>query len=167
MDEEKSYCHFQTPLGWLQIIGTATSIESVQFHDEAPSDQSLFIPKILQNCQIQLEEYLTGKRNYFDNLPLAPQGSIFQQSVWKQLQGIPFGKTTSYLQIAQQLGDRNAVRAVGAANGNNPIAIIIPCHRVIGSDGSLTGYAGGLWRKRWLLEHEQEVSGAERQLKLF
>lgn len=166
MEEGKSYSQFPTPLGWIQLIGTKEIIESVQFHDEAPTSHSLFIPKSLQNCQIQLEEYLAGTRKTFD-LPLAPHGSIFQHSVWTQLQTIPYGKTASYLQIAKGLGDKNAVRAVGSANGSNPIAIIIPCHRVIGSDGSLTGYASGLWRKRWLLEHEQEMSGADRQLKLF
>ena len=166
MEEDKSYSNFQTPLGWIQLIGNETSVESVQFHDEAPETHSLFIPKTLQNCQIQLEEYLEGNRKTFD-IPLAPHGSTFQKQVWEQLKAVPYGKTASYLQIAQNLGDRNAVRAVGSANGRNPIAIIIPCHRVIGADGSLTGYAGGLWRKRWLLEHEQEMNGGDRQLRLF
>lgn len=166
MEDEKAYCQFRSPLGWVQVIGTEQTIESVSFHDEAPEQHSLFIPKLLQNCQIQLEEYFNGDRKSFD-VPLSPQGSDFQKNVWKKLLAIPYGKTHSYLQIAQQLGDRNAVRAVGSANGSNPIAIIVPCHRVIGSDGKLTGYASGLWRKRWLLEHEKEMSGAERQLKLF
>lgn len=114
---------------------------------------SVIIPKELKPAVDQLAEYFEGKRTHFE-LKLNPEGTEFQKKVWKKLEEIPFGKTISYQQIANQLGDPKVIRAAASANGKNPIAIIIPCHRVIGSDGSLTGYAGGLHRKKWLLEHE-------------
>ena len=101
----------------------------------------------------QLDEYFKDERHSFD-LELDPEGSDFEKQVWTELQQIPFGTTTTYGDIAHKLGDSGASRAVGLANASNPIAIIIPCHRVIGADGNLTGYAGGLWRKKWLLAHE-------------
>lgn len=111
------------------------------------------IPESLQDCVFQLNEYFEGTRTQF-NLKLNPQGSDFQKKVWKQLEQIHYGKTISYLELSKQLGDVKAIRAVANANGKNPLWILVPCHRVIGSDGSLTGYAGGLHRKQWLLEHE-------------
>ncbi|MCU0371019.1 MAG: methylated-DNA--[protein]-cysteine S-methyltransferase [Bacteroidales bacterium] len=101
----------------------------------------------------QLDEYFSRDRKTFD-LPLDLHGTDFQRRVWNELLHIPYGKTVTYKELALKLGDIAAIRAVAAANGANPVSIIIPCHRVIGSDGSLTGYAGGLWRKKWLLEHE-------------
>lgn len=109
---------------------------------------------LLKRVSAQLDEYFEGRRERFD-VPLAPRGTAFQTSVWAVLQRIPFGVTWSYAQVARALGTPKAVRAVGAANGRNPISVIIPCHRVIGADGSLTGYGGGLPRKRWLLAHEK------------
>ena len=114
------------------------------------------IPECLQDCVTQLDQYFKGKRNDFD-LKLNPQGTIFQKRVWEELLNIPFNKTRTYLEQSKALGDVKAIRAVASANGKNPIWIIIPCHRVIGSDGSLTGYAGGIWRKKWLLAHENPV----------
>ena len=111
------------------------------------------IPSALKEANLQLSEYFEGKRKEF-SFKLNPKGTDFQQKVWQELLKIPFGKTTSYLELSKQLGDVKAIRAVAAANGKNPLWIVVPCHRVIGSDGSLTGYAGGLWRKKWLLEHE-------------
>ena len=102
---------------------------------------------------LQLQEYFDGLRTEF-SFKTAPDGTEFQKRVWQQLQKIPFGKTLSYLEFAKELGDVKAIRAVASANGKNPLWIVVPCHRVIGTDGSLTGYAGGLWRKKWLLEHE-------------
>jgi methylated-DNA-[protein]-cysteine S-methyltransferase len=110
----------------------------------------------LQDCVKQLEDYFMGKRNSF-NLKLNPKGTLFQKKVWEELLNIPFNKTRTYLEQSKALGDVKAIRAVASANGKNPIWIIIPCHRVIGSDGSLTGYAGGIWRKKWLLAHENPV----------
>jgi methylated-DNA-[protein]-cysteine S-methyltransferase len=111
------------------------------------------IPECLQDCVYQLNEYFEGKRTHFD-LQLNPEGTDFQKSVWDALRTIPYGKTISYLNLSKQLGDVKAIRAIANANGKNPLWIVVPCHRVIGSDGSLTGYAGGLYRKQWLLEHE-------------
>jgi methylated-DNA-[protein]-cysteine S-methyltransferase len=108
---------------------------------------------VLQEAVSQLKAYFDGQRTHFD-FPMNPAGTEFQQKVWKGLCEIPFGKTMSYLELAKQLGDVKAIRAVASANGKNPLWIVVPCHRVIGTDGSLTGYAGGLWRKKWLLEHE-------------
>jgi methylated-DNA-[protein]-cysteine S-methyltransferase len=106
----------------------------------------------------QLDAYFAGELEAFD-LPLAPHGTPFQQRVWDELTRIPYGETISYLELALRLGDRKLVRAVGTANGRNPLSVIVPCHRVIGSDGTLVGYGGGLERKRWLLEHEAVASG--------
>src|SRR5690606_10608058 len=116
----------------------------------APSDQ---IPDGLKDAAQQLREYFAGTRRDFQ-LRLNPKGTDFQKSVWNELLQIPYGTTISYLALSRRLGDVKAIRAVAAANGQNPFWIVVPCHRVIGSDGSLTGYAGGLWRKKWLLEHE-------------
>jgi len=108
---------------------------------------------VLSAVRAQLDEYFAGTRREFD-LPLAPQGTDFQRRVWHALVEIPFGRTTTYIAVARRLGDPAAVRAVGAANGRNPIPIVVPCHRVIGADGSLVGFGGGMERKRWLLHHE-------------
>ena len=108
---------------------------------------------MLEDCVLQLNEYFKGDRKQF-SLKLNAKGTDFQERVWNELLTIPYGKTSSYLELSKQLGDVKAIRAVANANGKNPLWIIVPCHRVIGSDGSLTGYAGGLHRKKWLLEHE-------------
>ena len=111
------------------------------------------IPQLLQQAVFELNEYFDGKRNDF-TFQLKASGTDFQQKVWKSLLEIPFGKTMSYMELSKKLGDVKAIRAVASANGKNMLWIVVPCHRVIGTDGSLTGYAGGLWRKKWLLEHE-------------
>src|SRR5690606_2013147 len=140
-------------LGILEIKGDINGLESVVYTDEACQEISENIPEELKETVIQIHEYLEGKRTEF-TLKLNPQGTDFQKRVWNELLKIPFGKTVSYQYIANQLGDPKVIRAAASANGKNPIPIIIPCHRVIGKDGSLTGYAGGLQRKKWLLEHE-------------
>ena len=141
-----------SPLGYTKIIGDGDGIASITVlnSEEQITDIN---PVELEDCVIQLNEYFEGTRKHFD-LKLNPQGTDFQKKVWKQLEQIPYGKTVSYLELSKHLGDVKAIRAVANANGKNPLWIIIPCHRVIGSDGSLTGYAGGLHRKKWLLEHE-------------
>ncbi|WP_445736448.1 methylated-DNA--[protein]-cysteine S-methyltransferase [Mariniflexile sp.] len=145
-------CIIKSPLGFTKIIGDEEGIASViVFNSEEKI--TYIIPVELEDCVIQLNEYFEGKRTQFD-LNLNPEGTNFQKQVWKQLEQIPYGKTMSYLDLSKQLGDVKAIRAVANANGKNPLWIIVPCHRVIGSDGSLTGYAGGLHRKQWLLEHE-------------
>lgn len=141
----------QSPIGPLEIRATAQGICYVEFCD-AGAEQDR--PNTLTaRCRQQLQEYFSSARRVFE-LPLDPQGTEFQKSVWHCLGKIPFGKAVSYGDIADCIANRKAVRAVGAANGKNPISIIVPCHRVIGSNRSLTGYAGGLERKAWLLKHE-------------
>ena len=143
--------YFKTPLGIAEIIGDENGVSSISVLDEG--DISLKIPKDLKECTAQLQEYFEGKRTDF-TFKLNPKGTDFQQKVWQGLLEIPFGKTMSYLDLSKKLGDVKAIRAVASANGKNPLWIVVPCHRVIGTDGSLTGYAGGLWRKKWLVEHE-------------
>ncbi|CAL2089565.1 Methylated-DNA--protein-cysteine methyltransferase [Tenacibaculum sp. 190524A02b] len=154
--------YYKTPLGIAKIIGNNDGIQSVSVLDDdftIPKNTETDLANPLVNCVLQLEEYFNGHRKEFD-LKLNPKGTDFQQKVWEALLHIPYGKTRSYLEQTKKLGDIKAIRAVASANGKNPIWIIIPCHRVIGSDGSLTGYAGGVWRKKWLLEHE---SGSKQQ----
>ncbi len=141
-----------TPLGVSEIKGDENGLISISILNEKQEDSGK-IPDALQSAVSQLKEYFAGKRKAFQ-LKLNPQGTSFQKRVWESLLEIPFGKTTSYLELSRKLGDEKAIRAVAAANGKNPLWIVVPCHRVIGTDGSLTGYAGGLWRKKWLLEHE-------------
>jgi methylated-DNA-[protein]-cysteine S-methyltransferase len=141
-----------TPLGLTEIQGDENGISKIYIRNENVKITSK-IPSKLKEAVLQLQEYFEGKRTHFTFL-LHPSGTEFQKKVWQELLNIPFGKTCSYLELSKKLGDVKAIRAVAAANGKNPLWIVVPCHRVIGSDGSLTGYAGGLWRKKWLLEHE-------------
>jgi len=147
--------YLKTPIGSLEIKGNKEGLTSLYFveNDKKTSEE---IPSELKDVKNQLQEYFEGTRTEF-SLKLSPKGTAFQKKVWRELEKIRFGKTVSYQQIANQLGDPKVIRAAASANGKNPISIIIPCHRVIGSDGSLTGYAGGLHRKKWLLEHENPV----------
>ena len=149
----KSVAFIKTPLGIAQLLGDEEGISRITISDEA-NQASEEIPEVLKKAVAQLEEYLSGKRQQFD-FEINPEGTVFQKKVWNLLLDIPFGKTCSYLELSKSFGDPKAIRAVASANGKNPLWIVVPCHRVIGSDGSLTGYAGGLWRKKWLLEHEQ------------
>ena len=144
---------YKSPVGRLEIIEENSLIVQVIFLDDDSISVSQKPKGILKDAIQQLGEYFSGSRTKFQ-LPLAPKGTDFQKKVWDELQSIDFGKTVSYMDMAKRLGDPKVIRAAGTANGKNPIAIIIPCHRVVGSDGSLTGYAGGLKRKQWLLEHE-------------
>lgn len=147
-------CFITTPLGLTKIVGDEAGISEVTILNENTKDKLTdIIPEILEDCVIQLCEYFEGSRTSFD-LKLNPEGSEFQKSIWSLLCEIPYGKTISYLELSKRFGNVKAIRAVANANGKNPLWIIVPCHRVIGSDGSLTGYAGGLHRKKWLLEHE-------------
>jgi methylated-DNA-[protein]-cysteine S-methyltransferase len=149
--------YYRSEIGIIEISGTDLGICSLQFVD-AVRDKSGDVPSPIGKCLTQLEEYFLGKRYDF-SLSLLLKGTDFQLKVWRQLQQIPYGKTASYQDIALAMKHPGAVRAVGNANHCNPIAILIPCHRVIGKDGSLTGYAGGVWRKKWLLEQERRVLG--------
>lgn len=146
--------YYLSPIGWLEIKADEKTLQSVHFIDENIAKQYINTEnKILQITRKQLTEYFAGERTGFD-IPLNPPGTDFQLKVWNELQKIPFGKTISYLQLAEKVGSKEYTRAVGLANGKNQIAIVIPCHRVIGSDGKLTGYTGGMKRKQWLLELE-------------
>lgn len=144
-----------TPLGFTEIQGDENGISKIHVMNE-DVEISTKIPKELKEAVLQLQDYFDGKRTSF-TFPLNPSGTDFQKKVWDELLHIPFGKTCSYLELSKKLGDVKAIRAVASANGKNPLWIVVPCHRVIGTDGSLTGYAGGLWRKKWLLEHENPV----------
>jgi methylated-DNA-[protein]-cysteine S-methyltransferase len=147
--------YYTSPIGIIEITGTDEGISTLYFVEEQKK-QSASVHPLLKECMYQLEEYFQGIRREF-GLKLNPSGSEFQRRVWNQLATVPFGRTVSYLDIARNLGDINATRAVGNANGNNPLSIIVPCHRVIGSNGKLTGYSGGMWRKEWLLKHELSI----------
>ena len=140
-----------SPLGITKIVGDENGVSIISVLSEG--EFSTKIPNELQEAVSQLQEYFEGKRKDFD-FKINPKGTDFQQKVWQELLNIPFGKTMSYMDLSKKLGDVKAIRAVASANGKNPLWIVVPCHRVIGTDGSLTGYAGGLWRKKWLLEYE-------------
>ncbi len=144
-----------SPLGITKIVGDENGISEISVTSEGAISET--IPIELQEAVSQLSDYFDGKRKDF-NFKLNPKGTDFQQKVWQELLNIPFGKTISYLDLSKKLSDVKAIRAVASANGKNPLWIVIPCHRVIGTDGSLTGYAGGLWRKKWLLEHENPTN---------
>ena len=144
--------HVKTPLGIMEIAGSVKGIRSVSF-TKLSEIEIEDTPDTLLRCKKQLLNYFDGTLKEF-SLSLDPEGTSFQKKVWAQLMSMGYGKTCSYSDQARALGDLNAIRAVAGANAKNPIAIIIPCHRIVGADGKLTGYAGGLWRKKWLLEHE-------------
>ncbi len=146
----------ETPVGYLELTSNQQFLLSVSFA-ETFGLSSDFQPDILKGSVLQINEYFEGKRKEF-SLNLQPAGTDFQLKVWEELKKVPFGETASYLDIAIKIGSKNNTRAVGLANGKNPIPIIIPCHRVIGTNGKLTGYAGGLERKKWLLQHEMKYS---------
>lgn len=146
--------YLQTPMGMAELQGDENGLASISvLNEEKPIG---IIPDVLEDAIYQFQEYFEGTRENFD-LKLNPSGTDFQKKVWDALCEIPYGKTVSYLELSKKLGDPKAIRAVAAANGKNPLWIVVPCHRVIGSNGDLVGYAGGLHRKKWLLEHESPV----------
>lgn len=151
--------YYHSPVGILKISGTEDFINEVSFHDttQKPEGSRKNLPPLFINCIEQLIQYFNGERRHFE-LPLNQPGTAFQQDVWNYLSAIPYGKTISYLELAKRTGDIKATRAVAGANGKNNIAIIVPCHRVIGANRDLVGYGGGLWRKKWLLDLEARVA---------
>ncbi|MCW3073933.1 MAG: methylated-DNA--[protein]-cysteine S-methyltransferase [Flaviaesturariibacter sp.] len=155
--------YYPSPLGVLKIVATDDAIAAIVFTEEGAEAAASETSPVLQQCITQLDEYFSGTRRTFD-FPIGQAGTAFQQKVWEGLLAIPYGRTVSYLALSKTLGDAKAIRAVGTANGRNNLAIVVPCHRVIGSNQSLTGYAGGLWRKQWLLEHEAKVANGVRVL---
>ena len=156
---ELYYTYYQSPVGLIKIGGTEHCITELSFVDN--KDQVSYgepgISEVMHQCTEELIEFFHGKRRVFD-LPVHQDGTGFQQKVWGELLTIPFGKTISYMDLAKRLGDPKVIRAAASTNGKNNIAIIVPCHRVIGSDKSLVGYSGGLWRKKWLLDHEFKIA---------
>ena len=157
-----TFCHVDSPIGRLLLTCDGTALTGLYMNLNGNTQstdgwgEDADIEPLAKTAQ-QLNEYFAGTRREFD-LPLRLQGTVFQQRVWQELKEIPYGTTWSYGQLAKRLGNPNASRAVGLANGQNPISILVPCHRVIGADGSLTGYGGGLERKQWLLTHEGALS---------
>jgi methylated-DNA-[protein]-cysteine S-methyltransferase len=156
--------YYPTPIGVARIREEDGFIASVKVMNQRDGESDETTPLLLEAVK-QLDEYFAGTRKEFD-FPIKQPGSSFQQEVWDCLLKIPYGKTISYLQQSKIMNNPLAIRAIASSNGKNDLAIVVPCHRVIGSDGSLTGYAGGLWRKQWLLEHEAKVLGVG-QTKLF
>lgn len=153
------YTYYQSPVGLLRIGGTDHFIAEISFIDK--QEQVIHgepgISEVMHQCTEELIEFFNGTRRTFD-IPVHQEGTEFQQKVWGELLNIAFGKTISYLDLAKRLGDPKSIRAAASTNGKNQIAIVVPCHRVIGSNRSLVGYAGGLWRKKWLLDHEMKIA---------
>ncbi len=149
---------YDSPIGVIEILGTDETICSIMFSEKNTVENSKQVdtPKTLDECFVQLDQYFKGERLEF-TFPYVVEGTDFQKKVWTALTRIPFAETGSYRDIAVSIGSEKAVRAVGSANGKNKLSIAIPCHRIIGSNGKLTGYAGGLWRKEWLLQHEKSI----------
>ena len=162
---ELYYTYYESPVGLLKIGGTETYISELSFIDN--KEQIIHgepgVSDIIHYCTEQLIEFFAGKRKTF-NIPIHQEGTDFQKRVWGELSDVPFGKTASYLDIAKRLGDAKCIRAAASANGKNKIAIIVPCHRIIGSDKSLVGYSGGMWRKKWLLQHEFRIANGVQTL---
>jgi methylated-DNA-[protein]-cysteine S-methyltransferase len=156
---ELHYTYYESPVGMLKIGGTEQYIGELTFVDN--TDQLAYgepgITEIMHQCTEQLIEYFHGTRRNFD-IPVHQNGTEFQTRVWSELMEIPYGRTISYMDLAKRLGDPKVIRAAASTNGKNNISIIVPCHRVIGSDSSLVGYGGGTWRKKWLLGHEFKVA---------
>ena len=159
----KSVFYYDTDIGRIGIAEDGNFITNVFFENEELEDIKINETPLIKEAHKQIEEYLRGERKSFD-LPISASGTEFQQRVWNALKTIPYGKTVSYKDIAIAIGNEKSCRAVGMANNRNPISIIIPCHRVIGANGSLTGYAGGIENKRYLLELERENSTQEGRL---
>lgn len=158
-DVTQHIAYYQSPIGLIELVEEDGYLTVASFMDEQKSQPTATTP-LLQKVLQQLDNYFAGKLKQFE-LPLRPAGTAFQQTVWNQLIQIPFAETITYLHMAKRLGNVKAIRAAASANGKNPLAIIIPCHRVVGADGKLTGYAGGLHRKQWLLEHEAKFGGSK------
>jgi O-6-methylguanine DNA methyltransferase len=150
---------FTSPIGWLRLTSNGAALTRVVLADDDDTneaDVAADADPVLSLAREQLDAYFDTRLTRFD-LPLEPRGTDFQLRVWQSLRAIPYGETISYAELARRIDNPKAVRAVGAANGRNPLMIVVPCHRVIGADGSLTGFGGGIERKRWLLDHETRV----------
>jgi methylated-DNA-[protein]-cysteine S-methyltransferase len=162
----KYISYLKSPIGQIKLTADDNSVNAILFVFKDTEMEEENINSVLTQCKKELSEYFSGKRKEFE-VPIRQTGTAFQQRVWNELTKINYGATVSYNYIAKAIDNQKSIRAVGSTNGKNQISIIVPCHRVIGSDGSLTGYAGGLWRKKWLLNHEKEFSGGEIQMEMF
>lgn len=158
--------YYQSPIGFIEIQSTETCIIGVRFVHDAHWRDNSSVPAVLQQCLNELRQYFQGELTAFSPLRITT-GTEFQQKTWRVLQKISFGATRSYKEIAQAIGNEKATRAVGMANGKNPFVIIVPCHRVIGSDGDLVGFGSGIWRKKWLLDHEKNIMQANNNRKAW
>jgi methylated-DNA-[protein]-cysteine S-methyltransferase len=154
---------YDSPVGKLQIVCSDDALCALTFLDKEPVEEEMQTNPLIDVTCLQLDEYFNGQRKLFQ-IPMLQSGTTFQLKIWALLQAIPYGRTVSYMDLSKSYGDVKAIRAVAAANGKNNVAIVIPCHRVIGSNRTLTGYAGGLWRKQWLLAHEAKFSNGVQQL---
>ena len=157
------HSYVDSPLGPLLLTGDGEGLTGLYTdqHGRKPTELGERVDEEFAEARTQLEEYFAGKRDDFD-LPLAAPGTAFQRAVWQALRQIPYGRTMTYREVAEQVGNPKAVRAVGSANSRNPISIVVPCHRVVGSDGKLIGYAGGFSAKKWLLDHELATANSAR-----
>lgn len=158
--KKEYYLYYESPLGIIEIIGNQKALSELHFVDKAKKDDPN-APECLIECRRQMDEYFKGIRREF-NIKTELIGTEFQKKVWKELFRVPFGHTVSYGEMAKAIGNPKAMRAVGGANGKNKMVIIYPCHRVIGSNGSMVGFGGGVWRKEWLLEHERNILGQDK-----
>ena len=155
---------YNSPIGQIKLSFDNESLISLSFLDETIETKPQTVSLFEQNCISQLDLYFSGESKTFE-IPTSPSGTDFQKQVWSELQNVAFGETISYEALSKRIGNVKAIRAVANANACNPLLLLIPCHRIIGKNGSLTGYAGGLWRKQWLLEHESKSIG--KQLNFF
>jgi methylated-DNA-[protein]-cysteine S-methyltransferase len=159
---------YASPIGVIEIIGTKDAVYSIMFCERSTPihERNEDTPQALTDCRDQLDEYFQGMRHEF-TFPYSFEGTDFQETVWNALVKIPYAETGQYKELAETIGNGKAVRAVGNANSKNRLSIVVPCHRIIGSNGRLTGYAGGLWRKEWLLQHENTNKGIHDRGGLF
>lgn len=162
--------YYSSPIGTLEIKSSVDTIHAILFVNawkgpklDAGEMKGDAESSVVKSCTSQLDEYFEGKRRKFD-LPFDQKGTAFQQKIWNALLDIPFGKTISYLELSKRTGNIKAIRAVGTTNGKNQLCIVVPCHRVIGANGSLVGYGGDLWRKKWLLDHEAKYAFGVQEL---
>ncbi len=158
--ESETKAYYRSPIGTVEIVGSPGGILEINFCENAPGRvaPSSALPAVVNECLEELEEYFRGRLKSF-SVKLRLSGTDFQEEVWRRLLEIPYGQTATYKEVAEAIGRPLAIRAVGGANHRNPISIIVPCHRVVGHNGGLVGYGGGLWRKEWLLRHERRFSG--------
>lgn len=166
MHESIVYNYYNSPIGVLELASNGEQLLSVSYletNKASKTTQASTESILFKNTKEQLNAYFNSELKVFQ-LPLNMSGSSFQKKVWQQLTSIPFGKTISYLTLSKQIGNVKAIRAAASANGKNPYCIVIPCHRVIGTNGSLTGYSGDIWRKKWLLEHEAKNTNIQTNL---